>query len=108
MGNLWYVREGPTRTFGKPRCELPFSKIRALFSEDKIKFIGTEPPSFPLSKPTLEGFTPPKYVVFELLEAELTGSTPDRIGFKPDIRHGFYLIDVRVEHCEEILDKERL
>jgi hypothetical protein len=108
MGNVWYVHEGPNPTVGEPRCQLSFARVQQLFREYKMTFRGTALPRFPSSNPSLDDYRPPRFVVFELPAAEPVGLTVNRIGFQPDLREGFYQIEIRIEDCEAILAAEQL
>ena len=109
MGSLWYVYEGSPSTIGDdPRCHLTFAKLKLLFGKYELKYIGTDPPKFPSSNPVLDGYRPLRYIVFELPDDELIDVDLNRIGFQPEIRHGFYRLDIGIEQCEAILKKEQL
>lgn len=108
MGNLWYVREATNPTAGEPRCQLSFAGVQEVFLKHKITFLGTKPPRFPSSNPSLDDYRPPPFVVFELPAGEVVNLTVNRKGFQPDIREGFYQIEISIDDCESILATEQL
>jgi hypothetical protein len=108
MGSVWYVREGPNPTVGEPRCQLSFARAQQLFREYKITYLGTDPPRFPSSNPSLDDYRPQRFVVFELPAGEPLGLTVNRIGFQPDKCEGFYQIEIGIDDCEAILAAEKL
>lgn len=108
MGNVWYVREGPNPTIGESRCQLSFARVQQLFQKYTITYLGTAPPRFPSSNPTLDDYRPPRFVVFELPAGEPAGLTVNRIGFQSDNREGFYRVEIGIDDCETILAAEKL
>jgi hypothetical protein len=108
MAKIWYAREGSEPTSGTPRCDLPFEKFKELFQGFKTRYRGTEPPRFPSSKPALDKFRAPHFVILEVGGKELADYSPRQIGFRPQMKAGFYQIDATIDQCEEILKGESL
>jgi len=102
MAKIWYMREGgaPTIEGEQPRCILPFEKFKELFEAFETRYLGTGPPKFPSSKPALDEYRAPQFVVLEVAGKELADY--------PQMKEGFYLIDVPINHCEEILKGKSL
>ena len=109
MAKIWYVWEGNKPTRGREaRCELPFEKFEEIFNAFEKKYLGTEPPKFPSSNPALDDYREPQFVILEAEGKDLASYKPRQIGFHAQIKEGFYKIDITIDQCEGILERESL
>ena len=105
MAKIWYAQEGRQATIGGPRCELPLIELLKLSEKFPGEYLSNKPPKFPSSKPILDGYRDPEFVVVEITEEDLKEDLPGQFGFHLRIRPGFYRVKMPVQECEQVLSQ---